>query len=205
MIAMTPRLIVQQKITAFVNKYKILVANPDGSPAQLVGLAQQKRLAFKEKVIFYTDETRANLSFTFRAEKVMDIHGRYFVEDASGKMLGGFKKEFMSSLVSSTWKILDANGNEVLLVKESNATIAALRRFIGVIPIVGDIGEMLMVFFKYHFIFVDIQTNQIVGTYTKTTLIRDNYQLATTDEIWQKMDWRVLASMSVALDALQSR
>ena len=202
---MTPRLVVQQKITAFVNKYKILTANADGSPAQLVGLAQQKRLAFKEKVMFYTDETRSNLAFTFRAEKVMDIHGRYFVEDASGKMLGGFKKEFMSSLVSSTWKVLDSAGNEVLLVKESNATLAALRRFIGLVPLVGDIAEMVMVFFKYHFVFVDIQTNEIVGTYTKTTLIKDHYTLATNDDVWQKMDWRVLAAMGVALDALQSR
>ena len=155
--------------------------------------------------MFYTDETRSNLAFTFRAEKVMDIHGRYFVEDASGKMLGGFKKEFMSSLVSSTWKVLDSAGNEVLLVKESNATLAALRRFIGLVPLVGDIAEMVMVFFKYHFVFVDIQTNEIVGTYTKTTLIKDHYTLATNDDVWQKMDWRVLAAMGVALDALQSR
>lgn len=202
---MQPRLVVQQKITAFVNKYKIFGANADATPASLVGLAQQKRLAFKEKVMFYTDEKRDRLSFTFRAEKVLDVHGRYFVEDANGKLLGMFKKEFMSSLVNSTWKILDVNGNEQYMVRESNQVIAVLRRFIGQIPILGEIGELVMLFFKYHFEFVDVRSGQVVGMYQKTTLLRDRYTLSMTNEAWGSADWRVFAAMSVALDALQSR
>lgn len=202
---MQPRFVVQQKITAFVNKYKILSVSPQGTPDQLIGLAQQKRLAFKEKVMFYTDEKRDKLAFTFRAEKVMDVHGRYFVEDANGNMLGMFKKEFRSSLLVSTWKILDADGNELYSVSESNKAVAILRRFIGGIPILGDLGEIVMAFVKYHFSFVDIATRQAAGSYRKTTLFRDHYQLDTTDELWQRVDWRVLAAMSVALDALQSR
>jgi hypothetical protein len=202
---MEPRLVVQQKITAFVNKYKVFGANGDGTAASLVALAQQKRLAFKEKVMFYTDEKRDKLSFTFRAEKVLDVHGRYFVEDANGKLLGMFKKEFMSSLVNSTWKILDIEGNEQYMIRESNQVIAVLRRFIGQIPILGDIGELVMMFFKYHFEFVDVRTGQVVGMYQKTKLIRDHYTLSMTNEAWGSTDWRVFAAMSVALDALQSR
>lgn len=202
---MTPRLIVQQKITAFVNKYKILTAHSDGTPAEVVGLAQQKRMALKEKVMFYTDEKRDTLAFTFRAEKMMDIHGRFFVEDANGKLLGMFRKEFVSSLVNSTWKILDKDGNERFIVRESNSTLALLRRFIGAIPIIGEFAELFMVFFKYHFEFVDMQTSQVAAQYQKTTLMRDHYMLLTTDEVWQNEDWRVFAAVSVALDALQSR
>lgn len=66
---MQPRLIVQQKISAFVNKYRIFSATPAGAPDQLVGLAQQKRFKIREKVMFYTDKKRDKLSFTFRAEK----------------------------------------------------------------------------------------------------------------------------------------
>lgn len=202
---MTPRLIVQQKITAFVNKYKILTAHADGTPAEVVGLAQQKRMALKEKVMFYSDEKRDTLAFTFRAEKVMDIHGRYSVEDANGKLIGMFKKEFMSSLVNSTWKILDKDGNERYMVRENSMALALLRRFVGAIPIIGELAELLVIFFKYHFEFIDLQTSQVVAQYQKTTLWRDHYTLSTTDEIWQTEDWRVFAAMSVALDALQSR
>lgn len=202
---MTPRLVVQQKLTAFVNKYRIFTATPDGTALEQVGLAQQKRFDFKEKVMFYSNDKRDRLVFTFRAEKVIDIHGRYFVEDANGKLLGMFKKEFAASLVNSTWKILDAQGNERYLVKESNQFLAVMRRFGGEIPLVGGVIELITLFFRYHFSFVDLNTNEEVGAYRKTKLLRDQYVLDTTDEVWESTDWRLLAAFSVALDAVQSR
>ena len=202
---MKPRLITQQKITAFVNKYKILQGDENGQPEQLVALAQQKRIAFKEKVTFYSDEKKTSVAFTFRAEKVFDVHGRYIVEDADGAVVGMFKKEFKKSLLVSTWKVLDASGNELFTVKESNVALAVLRRFVGWIPFVGDVLEIIIKFFKYHFSYIDSTTGQEVGQYRKTTLFRDHYMLSMTDEAYAKCDWRVLAAMGVGLDALQSR
>jgi uncharacterized protein YxjI len=202
---MTPRLIIQQKLTAFVNKYRIYSVTDQGKTDQLISLAQQKRFKIREKVMFYTDKKRDKLSFTFRAEKIIDIHGRYFVEDPNGKVLGAFRKEFKRSLVNSTWTILDADGTERYLVKESSMVVAVLRRFIGEIPIIGELGDVIMAFFRYHFSFVDLQTGQEIGKYRKTTLFRDHYVLEATDELWNSIDWRVLAAMGVALDALQSR
>jgi uncharacterized protein YxjI len=202
---MKPRLIIEQKITAFANKYMVSVANEAGEKAQLVAFAQQKRLAFKEKVTFYTDEQKTSVAFTFRAEKVMDVHGRYFVEDASGQMLGMFKKEFMQSLLNSTWKVIDKDGNEVFIVKESNEVLAALRRFIGWVPFVGGLFEIVLLFIRYHFSFVDPSSQQELGQYKKTTLFRDHYLLSMTDDAIARTDWRVIAAMAVALDALQSR
>lgn len=202
---MKPRIIIEQKITAFVNKYKVLDVNEAGEAGTLKALAQQKRLAFKEKVIFYSDEQKSAEAFTFRAEKVMDVHGRYFVEDADGQLLGMFRKEFKKSLLVSSWVLMSADGTELYRVKESNEVIAVLRRFIGFVPLVGDLLDIVMNFFKYHFSFVDLQSNQEIGQYKKTTLFRDHYQLAITDESWNKLDWRVFAAMGVALDALQSR
>lgn len=202
---MKPRLIVEQKITAFVNKYKILDTNESGKAGELKALAQQKRLAFKEKVTFYADEQKTREAFTFRAEKVMDVHGRYFVEDMQGNLLGMFRKEFKKSLLVSSWVLMDAGGNELFRVKESNEAIAVLRRFIGFVPLVGDLLDIVMSFFRYHFSFIDIASGQEVGQYAKTTLFRDHYRLNTTDDAWVKLDWRVYAAMGVALDALQSR
>jgi uncharacterized protein YxjI len=201
---MQPRLQIHQKITAFVNKYTVYEASGEAT-GPLLGLAQQKRFSLKEKVLFYTDETRDKVSFTFRAEKVFDVHGRYLVEDTNGNLIGVFKKEFVSSLVSSTWKIIDKNDTDRFIVKESNLGLALLRRFGGEIPFIGSLIEMIVLFFKYHFVFIDVQTGSEVGMYRKTTLFRDHYELLLTDEAWQSVDWRVFASMGVALDALQSR
>lgn len=202
---MKPRLLIEQKITAFANKYKIFSADEEGNQTVLIAFAQQKRLAFKEKVSFYTDEQKGTTAFTFRAEKVLDVHGRYMVEDESGQMLGMFKKEFKQSLLISTWKIMDVNGNELFTVRESNEVLAALRRFAGFIPIIGDLFEIVLLFLRYHFVFLDATSGEVVGKYQKTTLFRDHYTLHMTDEAFAKCDWRVLAAMGVGLDALQSR
>ena len=202
---MKPRLYFEQKITAFVNKYRIYSAAETGEKAGLVAMAQQKRLAFKEKVTFYADEKQTQPTFTFRAEKVMDIHGRYFIEDMNGQLGGMFRKLFGESLAVSTWRLMDANGNDILEVKESNAVLAVLRRYGGWIPIAGDIIELVTLFLKCHFVVVDLSTNQIVGKYEKTTLFYDRYKFSITDEAYAKLPWQAFAAMGVALDALQSR
>lgn len=202
---MKPRLIVEQQITAFTNVYRVFDASDNGEKTSLAALAQQKRLAFKEKVSFYGDEEKSQLAFTLRAEKVLDVHGQYLVEDEDGKLIGSFKKEFKKSLVNSTWKIMDANGKELYLIKESNMVLAVIRRAIGFLPIIGDLAEIIIMFFKYHFVFTDIKTGAAIGKYQKTTMFRDHYTLYTTDEAFSRVDWRVLAAMSVGLDALQSR
>ncbi len=202
---MQPRLIIEQKITAFVNKYRIYATDGAGNKTGMAAFAQQKRIAFKEKVWFYDNESKANQVFGFRAEKVLDVHGRYFVEDPSGVRIGAFKKVFGKSLLVSTWEILDENDAPLFIVRENSVALAVLRRFIGFLPIIGDLAEVIIKFFRYHFEFIDVSTGAVVGTYQKTTLFRDHYLLSLTDEAYAKDDWRTFAAMGVGLDALQSR
>ncbi|MDN5275375.1 MAG: hypothetical protein JWN33_24 [Candidatus Saccharibacteria bacterium] len=201
---MKPKLVVEQKITAFVNRYQIFSVNDDGTKKELIAFAAHKRLAFKEKVSFFQDSSKKQLLFTFRAEKVLDVHGKYFVEDADGKLVGMFQKQFAESLLNSTWSILDANGNAGLTVRESNMALAIARRYIGWVPFAGELLEIATAFIRYHFSFRtpgDVE----VGAYRKTTLIRDHYLLSMTEDAYTSQDWRVFASVAVALDALQSR
>jgi len=201
---MKPRFTVEQKITAFVNQYAVYRTDSKGNKADLAAFAQQKRLAFKEKVLFYSDEQKTTELFSFRAEKVMDVHGRFLVEQPDGTLIGAFQKAFGKSLLSSTWNMLE-NDQPKLTVTESSRVLAAARRFVGFIPVVGDIFEIILAFIKYHFVFIDPATNQIVGRYQKTTLFRDHYLLSMTDEAVGLFDESVFIAMAVALDALQSR
>src|SRR5690349_1022883 len=134
---MNPKLIVEQKLTALVNRYEIYSPNAEGEKGELIAFAEQKRLTFKEKVTFYTDKTKQDVVFSFRAEKVMDVHGRYFVEDKDGSHLGVFKKRFGKSLINSTWDILNKQDQPSLTISENNQALAIIRRFGGWIPIIG--------------------------------------------------------------------
>jgi uncharacterized protein YxjI len=201
---MNPKLIVEQKITAFVNKYAVYAVQSDGQKGQLVAFAQQKRMAFKEKVTFYADEAKTQPLYTMRAEKVLDVHGRYLVEDMQGQRIGAFRKQFGKSLLNSTWSILQ-DDQPAITVRESNQLLALARRFAGLIPFIGELIDLLTVFLRYHFIFIDDAIGQAAGGYRKTTLFRDHYELSMTEQAYGQQDWRLWAAFAVALDALQSR
>lgn len=202
---MIPRLIIEQKITPLANQYKIFATTETGDKNGLVAYAHQKRFAFREKVEFFNDTNKTETLFIFRAEKVMDIHGKFFVEEPNGQPIGSFQKVFGKSLLNSTWKIQDSAGKDLYTVSESNNTLAVLRRYAEFIPFIGDLLDLLLNFFKYHFKFVDDATGVEVGRYNKTTLFFDKYCLQLDDSAYNSLDWRVFAAFSVALDALQGR
>jgi uncharacterized protein YxjI len=191
-----PRFFIRQRITLMVNQYEIYPANPDGSEGPLLAFAQQKRMAFKEQVTFYADEAKTRAVFSFKARKRLDLGSGYDVFDEAGQPLGYFRKEFRKSLLRSTWSLsgpgLEATGTE------RNAFIAVLRRVWELIPYLGEVW----VPFIFHFDFVDRNTAQVVMSSERTMSIRDRYTVDVPD---QRLDFRLAASMAVALDALQSR
>jgi len=189
-----PRFSVHQRITVMVNRYEVRAAGPDGRE-QLLAMAQQKRLKLKEEVVF-TDGEGGRPVFSFRARQRLDVHAQHDVFDDRGRVLGTFTKRFGASLLRSTWDLsvpgLTAVG------RERRPFIAVLRRLWDFIPFLGD----LWVPFVFHFDFTDTATGQPVLVVERRKSIRDRYDVTVPDP---RLDFRVAASMAVALDALQSR
>jgi hypothetical protein len=179
-----------------VNRYEILVANPDGSEGHLLAFAEQKRMKLTEEVLFFADESRSRLVFSFKARQRLDVHAEHDVLDEQGRVLGTFSKQFGTSLLRSTWS-LQAPGISAV-GQERRPVVAILRRIWDFIPYIGDIW----VPFIFHFDFVDQQSGQVVLVSERQKEIRDRYAVTVPDP---RLDFRVAASMAVALDALQSR
>ena len=182
-----PQFFVKQKLTLMVNRYEIRSVNPDGTKGAVIAVAQQKRMAFKEQVTFYSDEARTAPVFSFKARSIMDLAAIYDVFDAAGTPIGFFQKDFKASLLRSSFHFggpgFDAYG------QERNAVIGILRRFIDV-P------------FLFHFDFTDKKTGQIVMSSEKKFALRDQYAVTVPDT---RLDFRLAAAMAVGLDALLSR
>ncbi len=191
-----PRFFIKQRITVMVNRYEIRAANPDGSEGPLMALAEQKRMKLKEEVIFYSDESKTRPVFSFKARQRLDVHAEHDVLDEYGRQLGYFSKQFGASLLRSTWN-LSAPGVQAV-GRERRPFIAILRRIWEFIPFLGEIW----VPFVFHFDFVDTSTGQVVMVSERQKAIRDRYDVTVPDP---RLDFRVAASMAVALDALQSR
>jgi uncharacterized protein YxjI len=191
-----PAFSMKQRITLMANKYELIATNPDGSDGPMLAFAQQKRMAFKEQVTFYRDDTKSQAVFSFKARKTIDLGSGYDVFDAEGQPIGWFKKEFGKSLLRSSWQLsgagLDADGTE------RSPMIAVIRRVWDFIPVVGGIPLP----FIFHFDFTDRASGQPVLSVERKISVRDRYRVTVQDP---RLDFRVAAAMTVALDALQSR
>jgi hypothetical protein len=194
------RFTVKQHITMMVNRYEIRSVDANGGEGPVLAIAQQKRMAFKEQVTFYTDEARTQPVFGFKARQRMDMAATYDVTDASGASIGSFRKDFAKSLLRSTWQLNSADGLQAIGT-ERNHGIAILRRVWTIIPVIGDVP----VPFVFHFDFT-APDGSVVLTSERQRSMRDRYnvELPASANGW-RLDWRVGAAMAVALDALQSR
>jgi uncharacterized protein YxjI len=184
----TRQLIVRQRIRLMVNQYEIHAAGLDGSEGELIAFAQQKRLAFKEQVTFYTDDSRQYPVLGFKARQVIDLGATYDVFDAAGNPIGLFRKNFGQSLLRSTWHVQQPGLAEAT-GQERNVLVALLRRFTDWVS-----------WFPYHFDFTS--NGQPAFSVVRKWGLRDRYLVDIPDP---RLDRRLVIAMAVALDALQAR
>jgi len=182
------QLIVRQRVRLMVNQYEIHAVSPDGREAGVLAFAQQKRLAFKEQVTLYTDDTKTVPVLGFKARQVIDLGATYDVTDANGTPIGLFRKNFKESLLRSTWH-LEQPGYAEMIGRESNVPVAILRRFVDSLS-----------WLPYHFEF--LVGDRPAFSVVKKWGFRDRYIVTIHDPA---IDRRLVGAMAVALDALQSR
>jgi hypothetical protein len=182
-----PAFHVVQKFAMTTNRYTLYAVDPDGGVGQLMGLAEQKRMAFKDQVTFYSDESKARPVFAFKARQRLDFGAGYDVTDEAGQQIGFFRKDFGASLLRTTFHVegpgYQGSG------QERSMAVAVVRRFMDV-P-----------FLPVHFDFVASDGAPLLAIERQTTM-RDRYTVHVPD---QRVDFRVAASVAVALDALMQR
>lgn len=187
---------VHQRVTMMVNRYEVF-ADVDGQPGELLAFVEQKRMTFKEQVTLYTDESKRDVLAAFKARKVIDLASAYDVTAPDGQVIGVFSKKFGKSLLRSTWQ-LDQPGVPQVVIAERSKGMALFRRIWDFIPWIGDLPFP----WKYHFDFVREGDGTPVGQFEKKTRFRDHYVIRIDDDA---LDRRLMLSLGVALDALQSR
>jgi uncharacterized protein YxjI len=188
--------VLKQRITPLINRYEYF--GKDGGAEQPVAFVEQKRFKIKEEITAWTTGDKGDVIFTMKAEKVMDVHGKYLVTDAQGQLVGYLRKVFAKSLLRSTWEVYGADDSLLLTVQETSQAGALIRRFGGLIPFVGGLVE----FWPFNFQF--LAAGQQVGNYNRIMGIRDNYDI-TLEPAAAQVDRRLVLALGIALDALQDR
>lgn len=182
------QLLIRQRVRMMVNQYEVHTVAPDGSEGGMIAFAQQKRLALKEQVTLYTDDSKQQPVLGFKARQVMDLGATYDVLDAGGTPIGLFRKDFKASLLRSTWHV-EQPGLGVAVGQERSLPVALIRRFVDSLS-----------WLPYHFDFT--MDGQVAFSVVKKWGLRDRYVVEIPHP---GLDRRLVIAMAVGLDALQSR
>jgi hypothetical protein len=182
-----------QLIRPVANLYKVSALAPGDEAGAPVAFVRQKKLAIREDLRFFSDESESAELFRVRARQVVDVGGRYDVTTVAGDRIGVLQRRFAQTLLRTTWAILDADEGPVADVTESSMPRAVLRR----------VAEIFDVPILYHFSIL-VEGRQ-VGEVRRILTLRDRYVMTLGGDIDRRIDRRMAVAMLVVLDALQAR
>jgi len=128
------------------------IYDPNGNVAFY---SKQKAFKLKEDIRLYTGEDMQKEVLSIQARNIIDFSAAYDVFDpASGTKVGVLKRKGLKSLIQDEWIIMDANNQEIGLIKEDSTVLALVRRFLcNLIPqkYHGQVAGRQVCLFKQNF------------------------------------------------------
>jgi uncharacterized protein YxjI len=194
------RFLVDQLIRPIANLYRVtplaVGETPAGGP---VAFVRQKKLAIKEDIRFYADESETRELFRIKARSMFDVGGaRYDVTAADGSPLGALEHHFAKSLLRTTWNVTGAGGEEVAVARERSQFGAILRRVIDFVP---DVGGWIPIPYNFDILSGD----SVIGRMDRKFQLRDRYVLDLSGDTERRLDRRLAVALAIGLDTLQNR
>jgi len=197
------RFILRQKFRFVVNEYVFSVPQDDGvTPGEPFCFVRQKAFKFKEDIRFYTDKNMSVELLRIKARHRFDPRASYDVTDADGKKIGAIQKVFGASMFRSTYRIMDAENQELATAREANLGVALARRLVTVVPYLENFANFLPI--PYHFVF---ERNGVeIGSHRRQLFkFHDTYSIDVSADREQVVDRRLILAIAVGMDALQAR
>jgi uncharacterized protein YxjI len=196
------RYLIDQLVRPIANLYRITPLAAGETPAgDPVAFVRQKKLAIREDIRFFADESETEELFRIKARSVLDIGGsRYDVVGTDGASIGRLEHVFGKSLLRSTWRLVGADDTEVAIARERSQWLALARRVVDFVPY----GEWVPI--PYDFVLLGPDGRGDLGHFTRKLLsLRDRYLLDLSHDGERRVDRRLALALAIALDALQNR
>ena len=194
------RYLVDQLVRPMVNLFRITPLDAHEQPAgPPVAFVRQKRMAVKENIRFFVDESESQELFHIQGRSWLDTGGsRYDVNDAQDGHIGILSHIFGKSLVRSTWRLSTPDEEEIAIAHERSQTMGILRRAIDFVP---DIGGLIPIPYNFDILI----GGEVIGHLNRKFNLRDQYVLDLAGDPERKLDRRLATALAVGLDTLQNR
>ncbi len=144
----------------------------------LVGYIKMKAWSLKGDVRIFTDNSMQQEIVRIGGRQIVSFQKMYDIFDSqTGEKLATIRQKSLKSvLIRDHMDLIDVNGNDFGFVQETSGTLALIRRWAGLIPVVGPFIELALMFVIQTFsINSGLQGNnpQLVGriTHKKNPLV----------------------------------
>jgi uncharacterized protein YxjI len=129
------------------------IYDPQGN---VVFYSKLKAFKLKEDIRIYTGEDMREEVLVIKARKILDFSSAYDVVDpTTNEKVGVLKRKGFKSILKDEWIMMDANDQDIGLIKEDSTALALLRRFLtgSLIPqkYYGEIDHNPVCTFKQNF------------------------------------------------------
>jgi hypothetical protein len=192
------RFLVDQLLRPVANLYRVTPLAAGETPAgPPVAFVRQKKLAIKEDIRFYADESEQQELFRIKARSAFDIGGARYDVFAGDEKLGTLEHQFRASLLRSTWRVRGADDAELLVAQERSLPLAIVRRVIDFVPY----GELIPIPYNFDL----LSGGRVVGGMNRKLQLRDRYVLDLSGDHDRAVDRRLAIALAIGLDTLQNR
>ncbi len=125
---------VQLSFRLFAFAPQIRIVDAEGKPIFFV---RQKLLKFKEEVEVFEDESKANVLFTIKADRIIDWSAKYTFFAPNGMAVGAIKRSGMRSLWAAHYTIFGPDDSVLFELEQMNPFASFFDAILGEVPVIG--------------------------------------------------------------------
>lgn len=107
------------------------------STGATIAYVRQKLFKLKEAVLVYSDESKKELLFTIKADRVIDFRANYAFTDSNGELFGRVGRKGMRSIWKAHYEIFDNNNSQDYHISELNPWAKVMDSLLGEIPVLN--------------------------------------------------------------------
>jgi len=193
------RYLVDQLIKPIANLYRVTPLGPGETPlGPPVAFVRQKKLALKEDIRFYADESESQELFRIKARSLFDTGSARYDVLVGEERIGLLWHKFRESLLRTTWHVGGPDEEEVAIARERSQVGAILRRAIDFVP---DVGGLIPIPYNFDILI----GGRVAGKMDRKFKLRDQYVLDLSDDAERALDRRLAVALAIGLDTLQNR
>lgn len=98
---------------------------------------REKIFTIRDHIMVYRDESKAELLYELKSNKLIDFQQTFTITDRNGKVIGKVRRKSIKSLWRSTFNLMDANDQQDHTIKEKNPWVKFWDGLFGELPLIG--------------------------------------------------------------------